>query len=160
MKTALFTDHQWFMNMALDEAIKAYREQEVPIGAVLISPNGEVLAKAHNLKEKTFDATAHAEILCLKEGSEKLQNWRLSDCILYVTLEPCPMCLSAMAQARIKACIFGAYDPKGGALSLGYHFQSDRRLNHKFSIMGGVKHYECSKILSQFFKERRESYKK
>jgi len=159
MKT-LFTDHHWFMNTALDEAYAAYKELEVPIGAVLVSPEGEVLSKAHNLKEQKFNATAHAEILCLQEGSQKLQNWRLSDCTLYVTLEPCPMCLSAMLQARVKACIFGAYDPKGGALSLGYHFQSDKRLNHQFAIMGGVKHYECSKILSQFFKERRDRYKK
>ncbi len=159
MKT-LFTDHHWYMTMALDEAFAAYKSLEVPIGAVLVSPTGEVIAKAHNLKEKTFDTTAHAEILCIKEGSVKLQNWRLSDCTLYVTLEPCPMCLSALLQARVKAVIFGAYDPKGGALSLGYHFNTDKRLNHSFSIMGGVKHYECSKILSQFFKERRERYKK
>lgn len=94
--------------------LSAYREQEVPIKAILISPEGEILSKAHNLKEKNFDATAHAEILCLKEGSVKLQNWRLSDCTLYVTLEPCPMCLSAMVQSRIKAASSVPMIPKVG----------------------------------------------
>jgi tRNA(adenine34) deaminase len=98
-------------------------------------------------------------MLCLVEGAKKIQNWRLSDCTLYVTLEPCPMCLTALVQARVKNCVFGAYDSKGGALSLGYHLHQDKRLNHQFSMMGGVKHFECSRLLSQFFKQRRNSYK-
>lgn len=153
------SDHLWFMTMALEQADLAYRAQEVPVGAVLVSPNGDVLSKQYNLKESHFNPAAHAEILAVTEGAKKLQNWRLSDCTLYVTLEPCPMCLSALVQSRVKQCVFGAYDAKGGALSLGYHLHQDKRLNHQFSIIGGVKHYECSKLLSQFFKERRTAYR-
>lgn len=152
-------DHLWYMSLALDQAELAYRAQEVPVGAILVSPEGDVLSKQHNLKEAHFNPTAHAEILAITEGAKKLQNWRLSDCTLYVTLEPCPMCLTAMVQSRVKQCIFGAYDAKGGALSLGYHLHQDKRLNHQFSIMGGVKHFECSRLLSQFFKERRTGYR-
>jgi tRNA(adenine34) deaminase len=153
------SDHMWFMTMALEQAELAYKAQEVPVGAVLVSPMGDVLSKQHNLKESHFNPIAHAEILAITEGAKKLQNWRLSDCILYVTLEPCPMCLTAMVQSRVKQCVFGAYDAKGGALSLGYHLHADKRMNHQFSIMGGVKHFECSKVLSQFFRERRTSYR-
>jgi tRNA(adenine34) deaminase len=150
-----FADHLWFMGLAIEQADLAFKAQEVPVGAVLVSPTGEILSKQHNLKEAHFNPTSHAEILSITEGARKLSNWRLSDCTLYVTLEPCPMCLSAMLQARVKACYFGAYDPKGGALSLGYKFHQDKRLNHQFSVIGGIKHFECSKVLSQFFRERR-----
>jgi tRNA(adenine34) deaminase len=152
-------DHLWFMGLALEQADLAFKAEEVPVGAVLVSPSGEILSKQFNLKESHFNPTAHAEILCLIEGARKIQNWRLSDCTLYVTLEPCPMCLTALVQARVKSCVFGAYDSKGGALSLGYHLHQDKRLNHQFSMMGGVKHFECSRLLSQFFKQRRNSYK-
>ncbi|HXH76649.1 MAG TPA: nucleoside deaminase [Bacteriovoracaceae bacterium] len=158
MKTEL-QDHLWFMGLALEQADLGYRAQEVPVGAVLVSPTGEILSNQHNLKEANFNPTGHAEMLTLLEGSKRMQNWRLADCTLYVTLEPCPMCLAAMVQARLKLCVFGAYDSKGGSLSLGYLLNKDKRLNHQFSIMGGVRHFECSKILSQFFKERRTSYK-
>ena len=151
-------DHMWFMDLALEQADLAYKASEVPVGAVLVSPTGEVLSKKFNTKEIHFNPTGHAEILCMEAAGKKIKNWRLSDCTLYVTLEPCPMCLSAMVQSRIKRCIFGAYDAKGGALSLGYHFHQDKRFNHQFSILGGMKHFECSKILSQFFKERRGNY--
>ena len=153
------TDHLWFMNIALEQAELAYRAQEVPVGAILVSPTGEILSRQHNLKESHFNPVAHAEILALTEGAKKLQNWRLTDCYLYVTLEPCPMCLTALVQSRVKACVFGAYDQKGGALSLGYHLHQDKRLNHQFSVIGGVMHFECSRILSQFFRERRSSYR-
>lgn len=159
MSSFSITDHLWFMGLALEQGELAYRAQEVPVGAVLISPEGDVLSKQFNLKESHFNPTAHAEILALNEGAKKLQNWRLSDCTLYVTLEPCPMCLTAMVQARIKLCVFGAYDSKGGALSLGYHLHQDKRLNHQFGVIGGVRHFECSKLLSQFFKERRSTYR-
>lgn len=147
------------MNIALEEAELAYKVWEVPVGAVLVSPEGNIISRKFNLKETHFNPTGHAEILCLEDGGKKLKNWRLSDCTLYVTLEPCPMCLSAMVQSRLKQCVFGAYDSKGGALSLGYHLHQDKRLNHQFSVLGGVKHFECSKLLSQFFKERRSNYK-
>lgn len=151
-------DHLWFMGLALEQAELAYKAQEVPVGAILVSPEGDILSKHFNLKEAHFNPTAHAEILVITEAAKKIQNWRLSDCILYVTLEPCPMCLTAMVQSRIKLCVFGAYDAKGGALSLGYHLHQDPRLNHQFSILGGIKHFECSRLLSQFFKERRSTY--
>ncbi len=153
------TDHMWFMNIALEQAELAYRAQEVPVGALLVSPTGEILSRQFNLKESQFNPVAHAEMLALTEGAKKLQNWRLTDCYLYATLEPCPMCLTALVQSRVKACIFGAYDQKGGALSLGYHLHQDKRLNHQFSVVGGVMHFECSRILSQFFRERRTSYR-
>ncbi len=152
------SDHLWFMSIALEQAELAYKSQEVPVGAVLVSPSGEILSKQYNLKESHFNPVAHAELLVLTEGAKKIQNWRLSDCILYVTLEPCPMCLAGMIQGRIRQCVFGAYDKKGGALSLGYKLQSDKRFNHHFSVMGGIKHFECSKLLSQFFKEKRSNY--
>jgi tRNA(adenine34) deaminase len=154
-----FSDHLWFMGLAIEQAEQAYRSHEVPVGAVLVSGSGEVLAQGFNLKETHHNPVGHAELLTMVEGAKKLANWRLSGCRLYVTLEPCPMCLSAMVQARIETCIFGAYDAKGGALSLGYHLHQDRRLNHRFSVMGGLRHFECSRLLSQFFRERRDGYK-
>jgi tRNA(adenine34) deaminase len=152
-------DHLWFMKIALEEAELAYKAGEVPVGAIIVSPGGQVLAKGHNLKETVFNPAGHAELLSIQDAAKKLQNWRLSDCTLYVTLEPCPMCLSAMVQSRIKQCVFGAYDSKGGALSLGYFLHQDRRLNHQFTVLGGILHFECSRLLSQFFKERRLTYR-
>lgn len=159
MKSLTVTDHLWNMGLAIEMAELAFKNQEVPVGAVLISPDGEVLSKQFNLKETHFNPVAHAEVLSLIEGGKKLSNWRLSDCTLYVTLEPCPMCLSAMVQARLGLCVFGAYDPKGGALSLGYHLHQDKRLNHQFKIMGGIRHFETSRLLSTFFKQRRNAYR-
>lgn len=153
-------DHLWYMTLALEQAELAYKHQEVPVGAILVSAKGDILSRHFNLKESTKNPSAHAEVLAIIEGARKIDNWRLSNCTLYVTLEPCPMCLALMVQSRIDNCVFGAYDPKGGAISLGYSFNKDKRLNHNFSILGGVKHYECSKILSQFFKERRDGYRK
>lgn len=152
-------DHLWFMGLAIEQAEQAYRAQEVPVGAILVSPDGEVLSRQFNLKETHFNPVAHAEVLSMIDGGKKLQNWRLSDCTLYVTLEPCPMCLSAMVQSRVRQCVFGAYDAKGGALSLGYHLHQDKRLNHQFQVMGGIRHFECSRLLSTFFKERRSTYR-
>jgi tRNA(adenine34) deaminase len=153
-----FQDHLWYMGLALEEAHKAYKQSEVPIGAIIVSPSGEILAKQHNVKEQNYNSTGHAEILTLIESSQRIHNWRLLDCTLYVTLEPCVMCLGAMSQARIRSCVFGAYDPKGGAISLGYPVYKDSRLNHRFSVIGGIRHFECSKLISQFFKERRSHY--
>jgi len=136
----------------------AFYRGEVPVGAIVVSPTGEIISEAFNLKEETYDVSGHAEILALREASKKLKSWRLVDCSLFVSLEPCPMCLSAILQSRIKNLYFGAYDRKGGALSLGYNFSQDNRFNHSFSIYGGFKHYECSTILSRFFKQKRKKY--
>jgi tRNA(adenine34) deaminase len=151
-------DDLWNMAIALEEAEKAYRQDEVPIGAVIVDENNKILAKSFNSKEGSNDPLGHAEILAIKLAGKALSNWRLSNCTLYVTCEPCPMCLAAMVQARIKTLIFGAYDPKGGAISLGYNLNNDERLNHKFAVIGGVMQFECSKLLSQFFKEKRSDY--
>ena len=143
-----------YMAEAMLEAQVAFHEDEVPVGCLLVGPHGEVLSRTYNVKERENDACAHAEILAIREAGKKM-GWRLIDCSLFVTLEPCPMCLSAMLQARIKTLYFGAYDRKGGALSLGYNFAKDPRLNHSFAIVGGIRHFECSRLLSTYFKQKR-----
>lgn len=159
MKLAKFKDIDWAMSEALKEAEDAGRRDEVPIGACLIDSQGKVVAKAGNNKEQTHNPTGHAEILVLNQISQDRGDWRLNDLTLVVTLEPCLMCMGALWQARIGALVFGAYDPKGGAISLGYDSHKDKRLNHQFSVMGGVRHYESSRLLSQFFKQKRSRYK-
>jgi tRNA(adenine34) deaminase len=147
-----------YMQMALNLAKDAFARDEVPVGAVIVSEHGEVLAETYNLKETNNDACAHAEILAIQKSSQKLKSWRLNGCSMFVTLEPCPMCLSAILQSRIKNLYFGAYDRKGGAISLGYNFAKDERLNHKFNIYGGFKHYESSQLLSNFFRSKRKNH--
>lgn len=154
------TDHLWLMDEALKEAHKAYREDEVPIGAVISNADGVVISYGHNQKEKVHNPCGHAEILAITEAAKKIGNWRLLNCSIYVTLEPCPMCLSALIQARIGHLYFGAYDLKGGALSLNYNFYKDQKLNHSFPVTGGLRHFECSRLLSTFFKEKRIGYSK
>lgn len=154
-----FNDHFWYMSKAIDEAHKAWRLNEVPVGAVIVTEDGQFLSQAHNIKESSYDPCGHAEILSIIQAGKRLKNWRLQGCTIYVTLEPCPMCLGALVQARIKTLVFGAYDKKGGAIGLGYNLGKDQRLNHNFDIIGGIKHYECSKILSDFFREKRNLYK-
>lgn len=156
----LISDHLWLMDEALIEAEKAYREDEVPIGAVVVDSSGTIISRTHNQKEKVFNPCGHAEILSIIEAAKRKSNWRLTDCSIYVTLEPCPMCLSALVQARISHLYFGAYDAKGGALSLNYNFYKDQKLNHSFPVLGGLRHFECSRLLSTFFKEKRSNYNK
>lgn len=148
------------MDLALNLAGDAFHKDEVPVGAVIVSEQGEILAETYNLKETNFDACAHAEILAIQKASLNLKSWRLNNCSIFVTLEPCPMCLSAILQSRIQNLYFGAYDKKGGSLSLGYNFNKDERLNHKFNVYGGLRHIECSKILSNFFKQKRQKHLK
>ncbi len=153
-------EHIWNMQTALKLANKAYKMDEVPIGAIVVNPKGEILSSQHNHKESSHNPVGHAEILAIQDAAQKIGNWRLEECTLYVTLEPCPMCMSAIQQSRMKQVVFGAYDSKGGALSLGFNLNNNQRLNHNFSVVGGVMHYECSQILSQFFKEKRKFYSK
>ncbi len=160
LKQPNLQDQLWLMDEALLEAEKAYREDEVPIGAVIVNSNGAILSRNHNSKEKIYNPCGHAEILAITEAAKKLSNWRLLNCSVFVTLEPCPMCLSAMIQARIGTLYFGAYDPKGGALSLNYNLYKDQKLNHAFPVVGGIRHFECSKLLSRFFREKRNNYNK
>ena len=143
------------MNEAIYEAKIGESKGEVPIGAILINEYGAIISKNINTKEKNNDPCGHAEVNCLREAGKTLNSWRLTNCELIVTLEPCPMCFYAIHQARIKKVIFGAYDEKGGAISLGYHFHQDKRVNHRLEVIGGLLHYENSKILSSFFKLRR-----
>ncbi len=148
------------MKLAMEEAQIAMGHGDVPIGAVLLGADKKVIARAHNQKETQYDPTGHAEILCLRQAGAYLKNWRLSGAILFTTLEPCPMCLFALLQARISKIIFGAYDLKMGALSLDYSFGEDQRFNHTFAIEGGLLHYENAQTLSRFFKQRRAAYRK
>jgi len=142
------------MNLALAEAKKAGREGEVPVGAVLVA-DGQVIAKGHNRPVALSDPTAHAEILALRKGAAKGGNYRLPRCTLYVTLEPCAMCAGAIMQARVSRLVFGAEDPKAGAVQSLYVLLEDRRLNHQVRVTSGILREECQTILQKFFKERR-----
>jgi len=142
-----------YMRMAIDEARSALESDEVPVGAV-ITLEGRVLAKAHNNPILMRDPTAHAEIGAIRKAAEKMNNYRLSGTTIYVTIEPCVMCAGAIIHARIERIVFGAADPKGGAISL-YGMFSDGKLNHSVEVTGGVLGEECGKILSRFFREKR-----
>ena len=146
---------EYFMALAIKEAKKAQTKGEVPIGAVIVQ-NGEVLARAHNLRQTSFDSTAHAEILALKKASKKLKTWHLVDCELFVTLEPCPMCSGAIINSRLKRVVFGAYDKKAGCCGTLYNLPLDERFNHRpQQVKGGVLQDECASLLSDFFKNIR-----
>ena len=150
----------WNMAIAFEQAEKAFSNDEVPVGAIIVDKHNRIISRAFNEKEKTSDPCAHAEILAIKRASEYFQNWRLSGCRLYVTLEPCIMCMGAVVNSRIDTLVFGAYDPKGGAISLGFNLHQNKLLNHRFNIIGGVDQLNCSRILSNFFKQKRSFYKK
>ncbi|MCL4078287.1 tRNA adenosine(34) deaminase TadA [Coriobacteriia bacterium Es71-Z0120] len=143
------------MALALEEARAAADEGEVPIGAVVVC-DGAVIARAHNRRETDEDPTAHAEMIAIREAARRLGRWRLSDCTVYVTLEPCPMCAGAMHQSRIDRLVFGAFDPKAGAVGTLYDLSSDERLNHRFSVTSGVLSDECAALLRQFFERLRQ----
>ena len=132
---------------------------EVPVGAVIVHGN-RVIAPAHNQREQLKDPTAHAEMIAITQAAESLQNWRLSDCILYVTLEPCPMCAGAILQARIPWLVFGASDPKAGAVRSLFQMLDDQRLNHQTQVVADIMADACGSILSEFFQEQRRQGKK
>jgi tRNA(adenine34) deaminase len=138
------------MRVALEEARLAAADGEVPIGAVVVC-DGAVVARAHNRRENDRDPTAHAELLAIRSAAQGLGRWRLSGCTVYVTLEPCPMCAGAMHQARIDRLVFGALDPKAGAVGSLYDLSDDRRLNHRFDVTSGVLADESSALLRAFF---------
>lgn len=144
-----------FMAMALREAENACLEDEVPIGAVLISPAGEVLAADHNRTRQNNDPTAHAEILVLRKAARLLNNFRLPGTTLLVTIEPCLMCAGAVIQARLEQVVFGTTDPKAGALGSLYDVSKDGRLNHRFTVVSGVLEKECRELIQKFFEVRR-----
>ncbi len=143
------------MIMAINEAKQAFLENEVPIGCIIVHED-TVIASTHNRKEQLSRATAHAEILAIEQACLVLGDWRLDNCILYVTLEPCPMCAGAIYQSRIKKVIFGAFDPKGGAYGSNFDINAIPRLNHYPSVSSGVLKDECGELLKDFFKTKRQ----
>lgn len=148
-----------YMRLALVEAKKALALEEVPIGAVVVCA-GEVVGKGYNLKEKDNDPTAHAEIIALRDAAKNLSSWRLDGCQLYVTIEPCPMCAGAIIQARIERLIYGADDPKAGAIGSLYNLVEDERLNHQVAeVKGGVLAEECRNLMKSFFSKLRKANK-
>jgi tRNA(adenine34) deaminase len=152
--------HVLHMEMALDEARAAYAEEEVPIGAVVVHRGRGVIARAHNQREQLTDPTAHAEMVALTQAARELGSWRLEDCLLYVTLEPCPMCAGAVVQARVPFVFYGCADPKAGACHTLYQITNDARLNHRCAVLGGVLAEQCAGILREFFLDRRGEGKK
>lgn len=143
------------MEQALKEAEKAKARGEVPIGAVVVDQNGQILARAGNQTEEDNDPTAHAEVLAIREAAKKLGSARLIDCDLYVTLEPCTMCATAISFARIRRLYFGAYDPKGGGVDHGACFYNQPTCHHKPEVYGGLREQDCADLLKDFFEKRR-----
>ncbi|HEX3655908.1 MAG TPA: tRNA adenosine(34) deaminase TadA [Pirellulales bacterium] len=151
--------HEHFMRLALAEAQRAAAEDEVPVGAVIVHQQ-RVIASAHNQRESLRDPTAHAEMIAITQAAQALGSWRLEDCWLYVTLEPCPMCAGAIVQARIPWVVYGAADPKAGAVDSLYRLLDDARLNHRCQTISGLLAEPCGAILSQYFRAKRELGKK
>lgn len=155
-----------YMRIAIDEAHVASTEGEVPIGAIVVwQPHdkatrqplaeAQIIARAHNMREQLKDPSAHAEFLAMQQASKFLNAWRLVDCTVYVTLEPCIMCAGLMHQSRISKCVYGASDQKAGALGTLYSINEDARLNHRFDVFSGVLEPECSQLLKDFFAHKR-----
>ena len=152
-------EKEYFMKMAIQEAKKAEELFEVPIGAVIVL-DGKVIGKGHNLREKTQDATAHAEMIAIRKACQGLENWRLEQAQLFVTLEPCPMCSGAMLLSRIEEVYYGASDPKGGTAGTLMNLLTDQRFNHSTYVESGILEQECGQLLTLFFRELRNKKKK
>lgn len=144
-----------FMEIALEEAKKAKDIQEVPIGAVIVKDH-EVIAKGYNIRETTQTTLSHAELIAINEANKKIGSWRLEDCTLYVTVEPCPMCAGAILQSRMKRVVFGAYDPKSGSAATIINLLQIEAFNHQVEVTGGILKVECQTLLKNFFKELRK----
>jgi len=142
--------HEFFMSKALEQARLAAGVGEVPIGAVVVC-DGEIVAAGYNRREIDADPTAHAELIAVRQAAATLGRWRLEGCTVYVTLEPCPMCAGALHAARVERCVYGAVDPKAGALGTLYDIASDARLNHRYEVISGVLADESSALLKEFF---------
>jgi tRNA(adenine34) deaminase len=151
-------DDLYWMGIALREAQKAADRGEVPIGAVVVG-DGAVLGRGHNLRETSQDPAAHAEMIAIRKAARKEKSWRLTGATLYVTLEPCIMCMGAILLARVERVVFGCLDPKGGAAGSLYDLSDDRRLNHRVAVTAGVREAECAGILSDFFAALRRQKK-
>ena len=149
------TQHEIFMKKALQQAKVAMAHDEVPIGAVIVK-DGKVIARAHNVRNQTRNAVAHAEILAIQKACKKIGDWRLSDCDLYVTLEPCLMCIGACYNARLGNVYFGAYDSNGGGATTVVNDERNNTLNHNISMTGGILQSQCSQILKDYFLSKRK----
>ncbi|MGG2184155.1 tRNA adenosine(34) deaminase TadA [Bacillus altitudinis] len=152
------TKDEHFMQEAISEALKAKQIGEVPIGAVIVVDD-QIVSRAHNLRESEQRSIAHAELLAIDEACKMTGSWRLEDAVLYVTLEPCPMCAGAIVLSRLKKVVFGAYDPKGGCAGTLMNLLDDERFNHQSEVIGGVLENECGELLSQFFRDLRQRKK-
>ena len=151
--------HVVHMELAIQEAETAADEEEVPVGAVIVSLKQGVIGQAHNQREQLRDPTAHAEMIAITQAAKALGSWRLEGCVLYVTLEPCPMCAGAIVQARLPLVVYGAADPKAGACDTLYQITSDQRLNHRCLVISGVQMGRCADLLSGFFAKKRRQDK-
>ena len=148
-------ENEKYMKEALKEAQKAYKKLEIPVGAVIVK-DGKIIAKAHNIKEQKKDTTKHAEIIAIQKASKKLDTWRLTDCEMYITLEPCSMCAGAIIQARLKKIYIGTMDEKTGACGSVLNLLKDYKFNHEVELETGLLEENCKKILQDFFKELRK----
>lgn len=148
-------NHERFMRAALDEAKAAAEQDEVPIGAVIVHDN-RIIARAHNQRHTLKDPTAHAEMIALTQAAAFLEDWRLTDCTMYVTLEPCPMCAGALVLARLKTLVYGPADPKAGACESLYRIADDDRLNHCIEVISGFMADPCRTVLQEFFAKKRQ----
>lgn len=159
MENNCLEQHEYYMRRALAEAEAAFQADEVPVGAIITYQDpvvgGKIVGAAHNQREGLHDPTAHAEMLAITQAAASLENWRLQECVLYVTLEPCPMCAGAIVQARIPKVVYGASDPKAGAVRSLFQLLSDSRLNHQTEIVEGVLSELCGELLSNFFRSKR-----
>lgn len=155
---AQLTPDELYMLEAIEEAKKAGQIDEVPIGAVIVLDE-KIIARAHNLRETRQSSIAHAEVLAIDEACRKLGTWRLEDAVLYVTLEPCPMCAGAIMLSRVKKVVYGAKDPKGGCAGTFMNILQDERFNHQSEVVAGILEQECGALLSDFFRNLREKKK-
>lgn len=156
IKHSDYLTHQKWMSRALDLALLAGDADEIPVGAVIIDSSGNLIAEGENRKERHKDPTAHAEILAIREASQRLQTWRLNQCTLYVTLEPCPMCAGAIVQARVGLLIYGVDDPKTGAIRTVSNIPDSAASNHRLRVIGGVLESSCRQQLQAWFANRRQ----
>ena len=147
-------NHEFWMKESLRLAVKAFSEGEVPVGAIVVK-DGKIIGRGYNQRERLNDPTAHAEILAITAAAGTLQNWRLADCIIYVTKEPCPMCAGAIINARLNQLIFGAYDEEKGCCGSLYQLCGDRRLDSHTAVKGGVEEEKCTALLTEFFQSKR-----
>ena len=153
--TTIKNDHVKWMKAAFREAEKAFEQDEVPIGAVVVQ-NGRIIGRGYNQRESLIDPTAHAEIIAITSAANTIKDWRLKDCQLYVTKEPCPMCAGALVNARINMVIFGMYDEKEGCCGSLYQLCRDNRFKHQLTVKGGIMEDACTLIIQEFFKKQRE----